>query len=325
MDNCKRIKVTRLLEGPIIYPELDASIGTNINGPSLIRVPDWVPRPLGRYYLYFADHKGHYIRLAYSDHLIGPWQIHRGGTLQLSDTPYLQTAAEIPQDFDTTKLARPRGPGMPSPLDDMTLPHIASPDITVDHERRQIRMYYHGLDAFGLQPSRVAISADGLDFIASSNILGRPYMRAFSFAGQLYTLSMPGIFYRSDDGLSQFEQGPNLFNPNMRHCAVLVRGEELLVFWTQVGDCPERIYLSSIPLLADWWHWRASEPQELLRPERSWEGANQPLQASQRSSVSTLVNQLRDPTIFVEHDATYLLYVVGGEAGIAIARLDFVD
>ena len=48
MDNCKRIKVTRLLEGPIIYPELDASIGTNINGPSLIRVPDWVPRPLGR-------------------------------------------------------------------------------------------------------------------------------------------------------------------------------------------------------------------------------------------------------------------------------------
>ncbi|NET62179.1 MAG: hypothetical protein F6K47_40550, partial [Symploca sp. SIO2E6] len=34
--------------------------GSNINGPSLIRVPEWIENPLGRYYLYFAHHQGKY-------------------------------------------------------------------------------------------------------------------------------------------------------------------------------------------------------------------------------------------------------------------------
>ena len=58
------VRVERLLDGPIIGPDLDPSIGQNIQGPSLIRVPDWVENRLGNYYLYFADHKGRYIRLA---------------------------------------------------------------------------------------------------------------------------------------------------------------------------------------------------------------------------------------------------------------------
>ncbi|MDP4744114.1 MAG: hypothetical protein NWS22_04645, partial [Porticoccaceae bacterium] len=55
------VVVTRLVDGPIIGPETDPSIGNNIQGPSMIRVPDWVENPLGQYYLYFADHKGQYI------------------------------------------------------------------------------------------------------------------------------------------------------------------------------------------------------------------------------------------------------------------------
>ena len=51
----------------------------NIQGPSLIEVPDWVEDPLGRYYLYFADHKGLYIRLAYADNPLGPWTVTRRG------------------------------------------------------------------------------------------------------------------------------------------------------------------------------------------------------------------------------------------------------
>ena len=60
------VSVQRLLDQPIITPDLHPSIGVNIQGPSLIRVPDWIERPLGTYYLYFADHKGRYIRLAYA-------------------------------------------------------------------------------------------------------------------------------------------------------------------------------------------------------------------------------------------------------------------
>ena len=49
------ISITRLGDGPIITPDMDARMGSNIQGPSLIRVPDWVEDPLGQYYLYFAE------------------------------------------------------------------------------------------------------------------------------------------------------------------------------------------------------------------------------------------------------------------------------
>jgi hypothetical protein len=70
------VRVVRLVDGPIISPEMHPSIGVNIQGPALIRVPDWVEGRLGAYYLYFADHKGSYIRLAYADALTGPWLVH---------------------------------------------------------------------------------------------------------------------------------------------------------------------------------------------------------------------------------------------------------
>ena len=70
------VRIERLVDAPIIRPEMDAAMGSNIAGPSLIRVPEWLPNPLGRYYLYFADHRGTYIRLAYADELTGPWTMH---------------------------------------------------------------------------------------------------------------------------------------------------------------------------------------------------------------------------------------------------------
>src|ERR1035441_4007062 len=49
-------RATRLPENPIVVPASSETLGDNINGPSLIRVPNWVDHPLGRYYLYFAHH-----------------------------------------------------------------------------------------------------------------------------------------------------------------------------------------------------------------------------------------------------------------------------
>ena len=59
----KEMRVQRLLDKPIVAPGLHPSIGVNIQGPSMIRTPDWIEGRLGDYYLYFADHKGSYIRL----------------------------------------------------------------------------------------------------------------------------------------------------------------------------------------------------------------------------------------------------------------------
>jgi len=325
------VQIERLLDRPIITPELHPSIGENIQGPSLIRVPDWVDDPLGKYYLYFADHKGSYIRLAYADQLEGPWQIHEPGSLQLADTPFLKEPPSAPENImDNLKLRAAEALGGMDNLPhdvvlEFTRPHIASPDVHVDEENKMIVMYFHGLVGVAMQLSSVATSNDGIHFTARPEMLGRTYMRAFSHQNQTYVLAMPGIFYRSLDGLSHFEEGPKLFNRDMRHSALLRRDNRLYVFWTQVGDAPERILLSAIDLSKDWTSWQETEPVEVLRPEFDWEGADAPLEPSVRSVAYGHVNQLRDPAIFEEDGRVYLLYAVAGESGIAIAEVTGFD
>src|SRR5262249_60641088 len=91
-------------------------------------------------------------------------------------------------------------------------------------------------------------------------LIGPSYMRVFPHDGMTYALAMPGQFFRSKDGLHGFEPGPMLFNPNMRHSAVLKRGNELLVFWTQVGEAPDRILWSRVGLGGDRAGWKRVGP-----------------------------------------------------------------
>lgn len=302
------LTITRLGDGPIITPAMDARMGGNIQGPSLIGVPDWVDEPLGEYYLYFADHRGLYIRMAYADSVTGPWTVHTPGTLTLEDS-----------HFPTTCPPCSQSPGREgSPL----YAHIASPDVHVREDLQQIVMYLHGRDV-GQQLTRLALSDDGIDFQGEPEVLGRPYFRVIEHGDYYYALAMPGVFYRSRDGLTDFEEGPQFFNADMRHSALLIRDNTLYVFWTQAGYAPERILLTTIDMRGDWHDWQPSEPVEVLRPEREWEGANLPIAASARGHIDERVNQLRDPAIFVEDGQTYLLYSVAGESGLAIARIDF--
>jgi len=322
-----RIRASRLVDRPIISPDLDPSIGVNIQGPSLIRVPEWVPGRLGAYYLYFADHKGSYIRLAYADDLAGPWRIHVPGSLHLAQSCFL-TEPPVPSAEELAAFEeryRQRGAAISHDVrSEITTPHIASPDVHVDEAGRRIVMYFHGLDGVGVQVTRVAVSHDGIYFTAQPEILARSYLRVFRHEGVSYGLAMPGQIYRSADGLHGFETGPVLFNPNMRHAALLKRGSELLVFWTQVGDVPESILVSRVDLSDAWTGWKDNAPEMVLRPERAWEGAMAPLVPSIRSTAYGQVNQLRDPAIFEEDGRVYLLYAVAGESGIAIAEL-FLD
>lgn len=319
--------VERIGEGPILSPQTDPSIGHNIQGPSLIRVPDWVSSRLGRYYLYFADHKGAYIRLAYADALEGPWTVYAPGALQLTETQFPHT----PPAFTTEQMAAARAQAASFGVDfdqfpdiarELTTPHIASPDVHVDEERRRIVMYYHGLEAFATQVTRAATSTDGIHFTSQAPVLGRTYWRAFSHQRKTYAIAMPGVFYRSDDPLSGFEQGPTLFPPDMRHAAVFQSSGVLNVIWSQVGgEPPERLLLSSIDTTGPWESWKSSPPIELLRPERDWEGADRPLIRSVRSTAPGRVHQLRDPAIYQENGRVYLLYAIAGESGIGLAEL----
>ncbi len=285
------LAIRRFPHNPIIRPGMDPTgrMGSNINGPSLIQAPDWLPGRLGRYYLYFGDHHGTYIRLAYADQLAGPWTIYSPGTLQLDQTSCRD--------------------------------HLASPDVHVDHARRQIRMYYHGPVNVREQKSFVALSSDGIHFKSRAGELGLSYFRVFQWGGWHYALAMPGVFYRSPDGLSGFEQGPTLFSPNMRHSALQLQGNRLWVYYTNAGDCPESILRVSIDLTSDWLSWQTSPPEVVLQPETDYEGGHLPLEPSQRGFIDVPVRQLRDPCVYEEDGRTYLLYAVAGESGLAIAEI----
>ena len=301
-------------EGPIIRPDMDTRMGDNINGPSLICAPHWLPNRLAEYYLYFADHKGSYIRLAVADDLLGPWRTHEPGALQLSQTAFPKSDDEFAPGLER---ARTLG---------HVYPHIASPDAVVDDDAQQIRLYFHGQLPDGRQVSRAATSRDGVNFSAGEEILSTSYLRVIRLDDVdepgWYGMSMPGIIYRSDDGLSGFEQGPQLFADTMRHCALLRRGGTLWVFWSEAGDAPERIYVSPIEMSGDWRSWTAGGRREVLRPVYDWEGASLPIAPSVRGFAPEPVHELRDPAVFEENGAAYLLYTVQGERGIAIAQLD---
>lgn len=289
----------RLKHNPIITPELSVTLGDNINGPSLIRVPAWVRKPLGKYYLYFAHHQGKYIRLAYADQLEGPWKIYEPGTLHL----------------DRVSLCHD---------------HIASPDVHVDGAKKQILMYFHcpaegtGKD-IDIQKSALAISADGLNFKAQSTPLGPAYFRVFHWKQNYYAIVRSGVMLRSRDAVTPFEQGPAFFSedPNLvlRHAAVDVQGDRLSVYFSRIGDSPERILVSRIDLTADWKNWRASPPVTVIAPGTDYEGADMPLEPSKMDLAPGKVRQLRDPAIFREGGQLYLLYSIAGESGIAIAKL----
>lgn len=308
------IKATRIgvppNGGPIIRPDMDQRMGGNVNGASVIRMPEWVEGALARYYLYFADHRGTYIRLALADRIEGPWRIHTPGAFELADSLFPTGP------LDAAAIGRP--------IEDLYC-HIASPDVHVLDDRREIRMYYHGRLVDGVQVSRVASSADGLNFIAHPEVIGRPYFRVFHHGGWTYALGMPGILYRSADGLTDFAQGPAPFDPKIRHVATTARGDLLHVFWTRIGDRPERILHSTVDLSADWMDWKPAGESEILRPELDWEGVGEPLVASARGAFDGPAHELRDPCLFEAEGRTYLLYCGAGESCIGLAEVTGLD
>ncbi len=299
---------------PIIDVKKDLRLNGNANGPSLIKIPTWVKKPIAKYYLYFAHHKGKSIRLALADSLTRPWRLSEISALELKDSLF---AINPPRDCDLDE-------GVKHDIakgDDGNYPHIASPDVVIDEARQQIRLYYHGRLADGTQATRVAISEDGINFIAQPEILGLPYFRVFKYQDYYYAMAMPGVLYRSLNGLDNFETGAMATSFSIRHFAFLQHDDKWFVFSTRVGDAPERILCSALLTNGDWHNWKLGPETEIHRPEKNWEGANLPCLPSKYGAVMNAVNQLRDPAIYCEKENIYLLYSVAGEQGIAIGEL----
>jgi hypothetical protein len=336
----------RVLPLPVLFDTAAEHGYVNLNGPTVVRVPGWVENPLGRYYMYFAHHKGSYIRLAYADEPLGPWQVYHPGVLPLAASGFPDTVGEEPgsgalaelfktfslhviRDYlmlvyraSVTDQTERNERGMTAAANQS--PHVASPEIVIDNINRRFLMYYHGFDERGSQSSRVAASKDGMIFEVQPGRVFSTYLRSFKFRGQHYLLGMPGVIYRGDDPLGPFEpRNRLLFEPDMRHAGVLLEGSTLYVFWSKVGYAPERILLSQVDLdPGDWNDWKATAPVDLMRPEQEWEGNELIAMPSLRGELDNAANELRDPFAFRDDDGQlYLFYVGGGEKAIGVARL----
>lgn len=320
-------RAERFATNPLITVDSSASLGGNVNGATVIRVPDWIERPLGRYYMYFANHMGEFVRLAYADALTGPWRIHEPGVLHVRDTA----------------LYRPQ-PDPEGPRADFYT-HVASPEILVDAERKRFVMWVHGWWTNGerwpdtlpaarawarehgyAQFTQVAESTDGLNFVVRPAVTRTSYLRVFRHEGRLYGVSRLGLLSRAADPLEPFEVGASLFRggpyaTKARHVALVQRGNQLLVFFTAIGDAPERVLMSTVPLTGDWTTWRASEPVEVLRPEARYECVDLPDAPSAGGDIDEPARQIRDPFVFQENGRAFLFYSTCGEQGIAGATL----
>ena len=292
-ENAARITAVRLTQNPLITVATSPSLGDNVNGPSIIRVPSWIPHPLGRYYAYFGHHKGQFIRLAYADAITGPWKVYEPGVLPVSETAFYRPQPDPPD----------------GPVDQFYT-HVASPEIYVDDSRQRLVMWAHGWwtdgrrwplgvaeardwarqNGYG-QFTQSSESADGLHFRLRPAITKVSYLRVFPLDSYLYGMARLGQLLRSKDPLATFEIGPNPFAggpyaDRVRHVATLRRGRTLYVFFTGIGDAPERVMLSTIDLAGDWKNWKASAPVELLRPEAPYECPDLPNVPSAAGEIS---------------------------------------
>ncbi len=316
--------VIRLNEGMPIIDMTFPSVGTNINGPSLIRIPNWIDPadradPSALYYLYFAHHQGDHIRMAWASDLEGPYTMYHPGE------------GVLKLNINVGRLSISN--------------HIASPDVLVDDQNRRIIMYFHGgtvrWDGVSRgQSTCVAVSPYGLDFNprVQETILGNFYYRVFQYNGDLFAIAKEGWIWKAPDPADPWNpEGVDLTtrylwdrstnNPfagigkTVRHNALRVVGDTLHVYYSCYPDRPERILYSSIDMSAtDWNHWIASIPTDVLEPELDWEGADLPLTWSSEGSA-TNVRELRDPALFQDADGRmYLLYTGEGEEAIGLAR-----
>jgi hypothetical protein len=277
--------------------------------------------------MYFGNHRGVFIRLAYADSPIGPWKVYEPGVWHVKDSSLYRPQPDSASfgGFNT---------------------HFASPEVFIDIANRRIVLWAHGWytnnERWPAEPKAAqqwanekgygqftqgAISSDGLNFTAQPAITKESYIRVFRRNGELFGMSRLGVLLHAPDPLASFEIGPNAFRETsygsnrVRHIALLPRGTRLHVLFTAIGDAPERLLWSTIDMTGSWKDWRVSTPVDVMQPDMDYECARQPTAPSQVGDVAGEVRQIRDPYVLEDDGKTYVFYAICGEPGVAGAEI----
>ncbi len=351
--------VTRMSNGePIVTEAMFQALGAgkregkNMNGPSAIRIPDWIPPtnradPTAVYYLYFAHHQGKYVRMAWAAEINGPWALYDvGDSVEMGNRGVLDLG------------------GKPMPIGNgivLADNHIASPNAHVDNANQRIILYFHSGSRTSVdgekiegQKSFVATSDYGLEFAGQVEpvILGNSYFNVFHYNGNTYALDNGASLFEAPDATKPWQAPPgwdfadDLWEPSksayqadidsegydfsslrVRHASAWVKGDTLYTFYSRRGlTPPERIMMSVTDLGASSNHedWDPSyPPEDIYRAQPGWEGGHFEQLPSKSGGAPENVNQLRDPCIFEDRDGNlYVFYTAAGEDALGIIHLD---
>lgn len=352
------VVASRGLAGPIfgqavLHPGHFAAAGAtrdglNINGPSVVAVPDFIPpaaraHPSARYYLYFAHHLGRYLRMAWAPTPEGPFTLYNVGRARDPRRPGLGV-------FDLGALSaaeRELGAGVRLEAIPQHPLHVASPDVHVDHEGRRFVLYAHApmTGAPWGQGTFAATSPDGLWFGAPHGPpVGPAYLRVFRWQGRVYAVGMGARLHLAPPGDpyglgARWTPGPVLLEapPDAprdargpwpaavaRHVAVALEPAQarLTLYFTRALDAPERVWAADVDLTGPAEGWRAGPPREIHRATAAWEGAGYPAKPSGGGVAAGGVNQLRDPAVLEAQDGLrYLYYAAQGERALGCRLL----
>ena len=197
------------------FSDVNAAGGSNINGASVIRVPDWIPTSErahrnAQFYMYFANHSGDDIRLAWASSIQGDWNLWNGEGGSSPNRAWgsdgnnsgTRTGGNGVLDLDIGNGELAASDNSPVAIKS----HVASPDVHVDDVNQRIVMYFHAEQVDIVRPfdtnqkSFVATSKYGLNFNPESDggedgqgmrevVLGRHYFRTFEVGGQTFAFS----------------------------------------------------------------------------------------------------------------------------------------
>ena len=286
----------------------------NVNGPSVLPAPGWMPAPPGRYLMFFAHHLGLSIRLAAADDPTGPWRVVEPDVLHVDDTPSDRQ------------------------------PHIASPDVHADDRRQRFVMYFHGmvpsdvgghLACWGTYPTlnqktMVTTSHSGRHFalVEPVTAVAPSYLRMFDAGDAWYGVAMPSQVVRSADGLRGFEYGPMLFDDDeIRHCCLSHRPER-----QRTGDAVHTLLRGPRAHLphrdrhsrATGASWSPGPGQRGHAPEQShWEGADEALKPAFRGAGRSRLAR----TAFATRSSSptggrrWLFYAAAGEYALGVTEI----
>ena len=233
---------------------------------------------------------------------------------------------------------------------------LHGPDVQVDSVNRRLVMYVHGHGCLMANGSRTAKqptfklkSTDGLFWQPSRQtqhdeahqhtslplVMGDLfYTRYFSMNDNVF------IFGKSQEdplGYLTVVCSKSLSISNLqrvrllkgvRHFSIHRVVDVLFIFFTLITDSPERIMLGTIDLTKPCLEWEIFPGPIILQPELHYEHGGVAISPSKAGSAGCEVkHELRDPFFFAK-DTTesvlrgWLLYVVKGEGGIALSKIE---